>query len=205
VSTLVSATPLGEDGESQSRKSLATRNEVSYTSEVAQQESETSMDELALDANPPAKRSFSKSHQPRHRIRTADVISSQNPRHPADNQELRHHSHQQSELDRHRPSDNQVRGRLAGPTSEVEDEVYSVPRRPELRQSQRLQSRSKDLPSPEALIEVTSTPMNHRGQPGRRITYEGKTKFVPDSSWMPRTQNGKRALYCQLLNVYTCI
>jgi hypothetical protein len=58
--------------------------------------------------------------------------------------------------------------------------------------SLRLQSRNKDLPSPETLTEVTSTPLNHRGQPGWRITHEGKTKFVPDSSWTSCTRNGKR-------------
>ena len=64
----------------------------------------------------------------------------------------------------------QVQGRLAGPTSEFEDEVYSAPRRPELRQPQRLQSRNKDVPWPEPLTEVISTPLNHRSQPVRRIT-----------------------------------
>ena len=60
VAALVSATSLSGAGESQSRRSLATRNEVSSTSEAAHQESETSMDESALDVNPPAKRPSSK-------------------------------------------------------------------------------------------------------------------------------------------------
>jgi hypothetical protein len=116
---------------------------------------------------------------------TAVVISSYNPMHSGDHQELRRHLQQASDLGRYRLSQE----RLAGPISEFEDEVYSGPRRPELRPSQRLQSRNKDLPSLETLTEITLTPLNHRGQPGRRITYEGKTKFVPDPSWTPCTQN----------------
>jgi hypothetical protein len=130
VFALVSATSLGEDGKSKRRSAHTTRNEVSYSRQVAQQDSETSMDELASDVNPPAKRSSSKPPQPRRRKKTSGVAGSQ-----------------------------------------------------KLRQSQRFQSRNKDLPSPGTLTEVMSTPFNYNGQPGRRITHEGKTKFVPDSSW----------------------
>ena len=65
-----------------------------------------------------------------------------------------------------------------------------------------LQRHGKDLRSAKTLNEITSTLLNHRGHPGRRITYEGKTKFVPVSSWTSCTRNGKRVLYCRLLNVY---
>ncbi|KAG9228009.1 hypothetical protein BJ875DRAFT_508725 [Amylocarpus encephaloides] len=58
VSTLVATTSLGTT--------------ASHTSETAQQESETSTDELARDVNPPAKRS-SRSRQPRHRKRSKGV------------------------------------------------------------------------------------------------------------------------------------
>jgi hypothetical protein len=72
VSTLVAATPLGIAAESQSQESLTMQIDASYTSETAHQESETSADELAIDVNPPAKRSL-RSHQSRHRKRNTGV------------------------------------------------------------------------------------------------------------------------------------
>jgi hypothetical protein len=66
VSALVSETSLGETHESQSQDS--TQNEASYTSETVRQESETSMDEPVIDANPPTKRS-------RHRRRSTSGSS----------------------------------------------------------------------------------------------------------------------------------
>jgi len=68
ASTLVAATSLSIAAESQSQESPTTQIEASYTNETAYQESETSADELAINVNPPAKRS-SRSGQSRQRKR----------------------------------------------------------------------------------------------------------------------------------------
>lgn len=73
VSTLV-ATSLSIAAESQSQESPTTQIEASYTSETTHQESETSADELAIDVNPPAKRS-SRSQHSRNRKRTTGAAS----------------------------------------------------------------------------------------------------------------------------------
>ena len=65
VSSLVAATSLGVDSESQSQESFTTQNRVSYVGETTRQESETSADEPALDAKPPAKRLLGNQHSGR--------------------------------------------------------------------------------------------------------------------------------------------
>jgi hypothetical protein len=65
VSTPVAATSLSVTPKSQSQESLIMQINASYASETAHQESETSTDELAIDVNPPAKRS-SRSRQSHH-------------------------------------------------------------------------------------------------------------------------------------------
>lgn len=74
VSTLVAATSVSIAAESQSQESPTMQIEAYYTNETTYQESETSADELAIDVNPPAKRS-SRSHHSRHRKRNTGASS----------------------------------------------------------------------------------------------------------------------------------
>jgi hypothetical protein len=73
VSNLV-ALPLSIAAESQSQESPPTQIAASFTSEISYQDCETSTDELAIDMNPPAKRS-SRSHHSRHRKRNTGASS----------------------------------------------------------------------------------------------------------------------------------
>lgn len=75
VSTLVATTALGVNPKSQSQESLTTQIEA-YTSETSHQESETSAEELAIDVNPPAKRSL-RAGQSRHRKSNTGISSTQ--------------------------------------------------------------------------------------------------------------------------------
>jgi hypothetical protein len=52
-------------------------------------------------------------------------------------------------------------------------------------------------------IEVPSKRMRHEGVLGWCIKHEGKSAFVPDSQWTPSKKDGRKALFCDRLDVFT--
>jgi hypothetical protein len=53
------------------------------------------------------------------------------------------------------------------------------------------------------MVEVTSERMRYDDELGWCVEHQGKSIFVSDSQWTYCEQDGRPALYCARLNVFT--